>query len=126
MLWEMFIHIPSHVIMEMRKPQATEGTNCLLWSGGRQFDNFVHTGKADISKPGVSSSFLANFHYSLHTGYLEKIRTKGYILFRASWDKVLVLPLPRDLVELRRWIRNEFAAVARDMLKRVWTEMSIG
>ncbi|GFV74499.1 transposable element Tcb2 transposase [Trichonephila clavipes] len=32
-------------------------------------------------------------------------------------------PLPRNLVELRGRIRNEFAAVTRDMLVRVWTEM---
>ncbi|GFX54646.1 uncharacterized protein TNCV_793321 [Trichonephila clavipes] len=38
-------------------------------------------------------------------------------------DKVFVSQLPRDLVELRRWIKNEFAAVTRDKLIRVWTEM---
>ncbi|GFX94368.1 uncharacterized protein TNCV_4294131 [Trichonephila clavipes] len=38
-------------------------------------------------------------------------------------DKVCVPLLPRDLVELRGRIRMEFAAVARDMLVRVWTEM---
>ncbi|GFY00443.1 uncharacterized protein TNCV_1664821 [Trichonephila clavipes] len=38
-------------------------------------------------------------------------------------DKVFIKPLPRDLVELRKRIRNEFAAITRDMLVRVWTEM---
>ncbi|GFY60483.1 uncharacterized protein TNIN_162941 [Trichonephila inaurata madagascariensis] len=37
--------------------------------------------------------------------------------------KVFVLRLPRDLVELRGRIRNEFAAITKDMLMRVWTEM---
>ncbi|GFX03452.1 uncharacterized protein TNCV_4634641 [Trichonephila clavipes] len=41
------------------------------------------------------------------------------------WDfiKKYVPPLPRDLVELRGQIRNEFAVVRRDMLVRIWTEM---
>ncbi|GFY39944.1 uncharacterized protein TNIN_84641 [Trichonephila inaurata madagascariensis] len=38
-------------------------------------------------------------------------------------DKVFVPPLPRDLVELRGRIRNEFSAVTREMLVRVWTEI---
>ncbi|GFY74577.1 uncharacterized protein TNIN_376761 [Trichonephila inaurata madagascariensis] len=36
-------------------------------------------------------------------------------------DKVFVPPLPLDLVELRGWIRNEFAVVTREMSVRVWT-----
>jgi len=31
--------------------------------------------------------------------------------------------LPRDLMELRERIREAFAAVTRDLLMRVWTEM---
>ncbi|PRD25588.1 UNVERIFIED_CONTAM: hypothetical protein NCL1_40502 [Trichonephila clavipes] len=70
------------------RPQTTEGTKCLLWFGGRPVDNFVHTEKADISKFGVSSSFQANFHHSLHIGYLEKNKEKWYILFRKRWDNL--------------------------------------
>ncbi|GFV24978.1 uncharacterized protein TNCV_884441 [Trichonephila clavipes] len=58
-----------------------ELTKCLLWFGWRHVDNFVHTEKVDISKLGVSSSFQANYHYSLHTGYLEKIKKKGTFFF---------------------------------------------
>lgn len=38
-------------------------------------------------------------------------------------DRVFVPPLPRDLMELRERIREAFAAVTRDLLMRVWTEM---
>ena len=38
-------------------------------------------------------------------------------------DRVFVPPLPRDLMELREQIREAFAAVTRDLLMRVWTEM---
>ncbi|GFW75492.1 uncharacterized protein TNCV_4426751 [Trichonephila clavipes] len=117
----MFIQIPSHVIMAIRKPQTTERTKCLLWFGRRHVENFVRTGKANISKLGVSRSFRSDFHHSLHTGYIEINKEKGYILFRTLWDKVFVPPLPRDLVKLRGQNRNEFAAVTRDMLVRVWS-----
>ncbi|PRD36597.1 UNVERIFIED_CONTAM: hypothetical protein NCL1_08188 [Trichonephila clavipes] len=101
--------------------ETTEGTKCFLWFGGRHVDNFVHRGKADISKLGVSSSFQDNFHCSLHTGYLEKIKKKGTFFFEPGGIKSL--SLPRDLVELRGRIRNEFGAVTRDMLVRVWAEI---
>ncbi|GFS40864.1 uncharacterized protein TNIN_259511 [Trichonephila inaurata madagascariensis] len=68
----------------MRKPQVTEGTYFLLWFGGCHVDNFVHTGKKDISKLGVSSSFQANFHYSLHTG-----KKKGTFFFGQGGTKSL-------------------------------------
>ncbi|GFY46097.1 transposable element Tcb1 transposase [Trichonephila inaurata madagascariensis] len=58
--------ILSHVIMEMRRRQTTEGPKGHLWFGGHHVDNFVHTGKADISKFEVSNSFQANFHHSTH------------------------------------------------------------
>ncbi|GFS76239.1 uncharacterized protein TNCV_4667841 [Trichonephila clavipes] len=96
----------------MRRILITEDTKCLLWFGGHHVDNFVHGGKADISKLGVSSSFQANFDHSLNSGYEEK-NEKGYTLFWTRWHKVFVPPLPRDLMEL---IRNEFAAIARNML----------
>ena len=38
-------------------------------------------------------------------------------------DRVFVPPLPRDLTEMRERIREAFAAVTRDLLMRVWTEM---
>ncbi|GFX09601.1 uncharacterized protein TNCV_2029671 [Trichonephila clavipes] len=50
-------------------------TKGLLWFGGRHVDNFVHTGKVDISKLGT---FQDNFLHSLHTGYLEKNKEKWF------------------------------------------------
>ncbi|GFU38408.1 uncharacterized protein TNCV_2433771 [Trichonephila clavipes] len=107
----------------MRKPQTTEDAKCLMWFSGRHVDNCVHTRKGNISKLGSSSSFQAIFQHSVLTGYLEKNKEKWYIFFRTRWDKVFVPPLPRDLVELRRRIINEFVAFARNMMIRVWTVM---
>ena len=38
-------------------------------------------------------------------------------------DRVFVPPLPRDLMQLQERIREAFAAVTRNLLMRVWTEM---
>ncbi|GFW57984.1 uncharacterized protein TNCV_2741301 [Trichonephila clavipes] len=119
-LCEMFIQIPSDVIIEMRRPQTAEGPKCLLWFGACHVDNFDTQKRANISKLGVSSGFQAKFH---HSGYLEINKEKGYILFRTRWDKISVPPLPRDLVELLGRIRNEFAFLTRDMLVPESTEM---
>ncbi|GFX32634.1 uncharacterized protein TNCV_3705061 [Trichonephila clavipes] len=80
--------------MEVPKPQKVQKALC-----GCHVDNFGHTGKADVSKLEVSSSFQANVHHSLHTGYLVKNKEKGHTLFRTRWDKIFVPPLPQDLVD---------------------------
>ncbi|GFU89121.1 uncharacterized protein TNCV_2895691 [Trichonephila clavipes] len=46
-----------------------------------------------------------------------------FFLWGLIKDKVSAPLLPRDLVQLRAWIRNEFGAVLRDILVRGWTEM---
>ncbi|GFW20151.1 hypothetical protein TNCV_2320921 [Trichonephila clavipes] len=50
-------------------------------------------------------------------------KKKGEKRIHSLSDFFFVPPLPRDLVELRWRIRNMFAALTRDMLVRVWTEM---
>ncbi|GFS78664.1 uncharacterized protein TNCV_3148481 [Trichonephila clavipes] len=117
----MFIQIPSHVIMEMRRPKTTDGSV----AGGRYVDNFVLTGNVDVSKLEnlVSFRLISTTPYTL--GTQKKIKERG-IFFRTWWDIVFVPLLLRDLVELRGRIRNEFAAVTKVMLMRVWTEMEYG
>ncbi|GFX78647.1 uncharacterized protein TNCV_30871 [Trichonephila clavipes] len=49
--------------------------------------------------------------------------TRDFFLWGFIKDKVFVPSLPRDLVELRDRIRNEFAVVTRVMLVRICAEM---
>ncbi|GFW20152.1 putative DD41D transposase [Trichonephila clavipes] len=48
---------------------------------------------------------------------------RDFFLWVFIKDKVFVPPLPRGLADLRVRIRNEFPAVTRNMLMRIWTEM---
>ncbi|GFV58938.1 putative RNA-directed DNA polymerase from transposon X-element [Trichonephila clavipes] len=82
MLWEMFIQILSHVIIEIRRHHTIEDPKDLPWFGGHHVDNFVQAGKADIS-----NSFQANFHHSLHS--LEKNKEKGTLFFGNGRTKSL-------------------------------------
>ncbi|GFU34383.1 uncharacterized protein TNCV_1991671 [Trichonephila clavipes] len=54
--------------------QTTEGPKCRLWFGGFNVDKFLHSGKADISKLGISSSIHFEFY---HSEYLEKYKENG-------------------------------------------------
>ncbi|GFY39945.1 hypothetical protein TNIN_84651 [Trichonephila inaurata madagascariensis] len=93
----MFIHIPSGLIMKMRRPQTTEGILCFLWFGERNVDNFVLAEEADISKLGVSSSFQVKFsQLSTHWVLRKKIKKKG-TFFSGHWDKV---SLPYHYLEI--------------------------
>ncbi|GFW21711.1 uncharacterized protein TNCV_2529101 [Trichonephila clavipes] len=118
----MFNHIPSRLIMEMRRPQNSEGIFCLLWFSERNVDNLGSLERQIFQNLEYLVAFRSNFHRSLHTGCSEKIKKKGTFYFR-HWGKVFVSPLPRDLVELQGWMRNEFSAVKRDIFVRVWTKI---
>jgi len=48
---------------------------------------------------------------------------RDFFLWGFVKDRVFVPPLPRDLMVLRERVGEAFAAVTRDLLMRVWTEM---
>ncbi|GFY29673.1 hypothetical protein TNCV_1812531 [Trichonephila clavipes] len=92
----MFIQIPSHVIMEMRRRSIL-----------------------------LENEILGILFKLWHQPILEhvKIRMTPYRLFcnekrrkriHSFLDFFIVPPLPRDQVELRGWISNEFANVTRE------------
>ncbi|GFX53720.1 uncharacterized protein TNCV_1596661 [Trichonephila clavipes] len=104
--------------------KTTGGTLCLLWFGPHHYHNVV--GKC-------LNKYLLQ-HWISRTGRDDKALLKwpsrspdmtpyDFFLWGFIKDKILVPLLPRDLDELREWIRNEFVAVTRDMLVRIWTEM---